>query len=59
MRENNKYNTELKKTTDKSHTNYFDDANLNYYGFQLSSLAKKIKSECLKFKKLESHLIIP
>ena len=32
---------------------------LDYCGFRLNSLAKKIKSEYLKFRKMEQRLINP
>ena len=38
---------------------YSDILSMDYCGFRLKALAKKIKSECFKLRKADTHLINP
>ncbi len=59
MKENKKNTLLINEDIELNDTKYFDNSELDYCGFRLSFLANKIKSECLKSKKLELHFINP
>jgi len=57
MREESTKNTNLNSDIQTESSEYSDDLALDYCGFRLSSLAKKIKSEYFKFKKQNNRLM--
>ena len=58
MREEEK-NTANTPSLNGENSQYSEPLAIDYCGFRLKSLAKKIKSECLKFKKPETRFINP
>ena len=54
-----KLSAELSDFLQKENINCTDILKLDYCGFRLNSLAKKIKSDYLKFRKQEQRFINP
>ena len=59
MNKNEKNDLVFKRELYPDDAKYSDDMNIDYCKYRLSALAKKIKSEYLKYKKSETRLINP
>ncbi len=59
MRNQEKKDEQLQNILLENNAEYKELLALDYCGFRLNSLAKKIKSEYLKFKKMEQRLTNP
>lgn len=59
MSHQEKISTELNDILQQENIEYSNLLRLDYCGFRLNSLAKKIKSDYLKFRKQERRFINP
>lgn len=59
MHEQDKSGIELSEQMHNEITRYRESLTLDYCGFRLKSLAKRIKSECMKLKKQERRFLNP